>query len=334
MSGKKTGINSSLIDQFGRRHNYLRLSVTEKCNFRCSYCLPDNKHCNTSGEPLSPSEIGKIAMEFVRLGITKIRLTGGEPLFRKDFSSIADELGPLNVEKAITTNGALLDRYIENLKKNKFHTINISLDTLDPGKFKTITGNNNFKKVFHNILLALSAGIQVKINTVVIKHLNDQEILSFAALTKNLPLTVRFIEFMPFKDNDWNFGKIVSQDKILNILHMHHDVYPVERVDHTSPANYYSLGNHVGKIGIISTVSKPFCEACNRIRITSDGKIKNCLFGNGEIDLIQSIRENKNLSEILNQSLSQKSFQHGNKKLYKYSDKDEGQNRGMYAIGG
>lgn len=334
MSGKKTGINSSLLDRFGRKHNYLRFSVTENCNFRCSYCMPDNKHCSMPKEPLSPSEIGKIAMEFVRLGVTKIRLTGGEPLFRKDFSSIANELGALDAEKAITTNGALLDRYLKDLKKNNFHTINISLDTLNPEKFKTITGNNNFKKVFRNILLALDAGFQVKINTVVIKHLNDLELLDFAALTKDLPLTVRFIEFMPFKDNNWNFSKIVGQEKILDMLYTHHTVSPEKKVDPASPANYYSLSNHIGKIGIISTVSNPFCDTCNRIRITSDGKIRSCLFGMSEINLIQAIWEGKELSEILNQSLSQKSFQHGNKKLFKHNDKDEEQNRGMYAIGG
>ncbi len=336
MSGKKTNTEPGLTDRFGRIHNYLRISITEKCNFQCHYCMPDSKYCSYSDNNITASEIRQIASAFIKLGITKIRLTGGEPLIRNDFPDIVEELGKFNIHKAITTNGYLLDRYMPILKKNNFHTINISLDTLSGLKFKQITGTDKFDKVYNNLFIAVNEGFEVKLNTVLIRGVNDIEILDFAQLTKNLPLTVRFIEFMPFKDNNWDYNKIIGHDEILRTLSNHYLVKPVYLNSVSTPARYYKLGSNIGAIGIISTVTKPFCNNCNRIRITSDGKIKSCLFGLSEINLIDLLRNGRDITSVIKKSLEQKPLRHGDKKLLnlkktKGSDKH---NRGMYAIGG
>lgn len=336
MSGKKINTNSGLIDSFGRTHNYLRISITEKCNFLCNYCMPENKNCSFSKDILTASEIGQLASAFIELGINKIRLTGGEPLTRNDFSDIAKELGKFNIQKAITTNGFLLNRYYSVLQQNNFDAINISLDTLSRSKFKEITGTDNFEKVYSNLLLAVNKGFEVKVNTVLIRGVNDTEIIDFAKLTRNLPLTIRFIEFMPFRDNRWDYSKIVSHDEILQNLSKQYKIKPIENDAPVNPARYYKLGKNMGTIGIIGTVSKPFCNNCNRIRITADGKIKSCLFGHSELDLIEALRCDQDIKKVINKSLNNKPFQHGDNKFLDLnsSENPEDQNRGMYAIGG
>ena len=333
MSGKKINNASQLIDRFGRAHSYLRLSITENCNFRCLYCMPEQKDCHTNNNLLTPYEIEIIAKEFVKLGINKIRLTGGEPLVRKDFKDIASRLGKLEIEKAITTNGYLLDKHIEDLLSNNFRHVNISLDSLQPERFKEITQRNKFQKVVENLLLAISEGLDVKINAVIMKGFNDDELIDFARLTLSFPVSVRFIEFMPFKKNNWSFGRLVRQEEMLEILRREYNLQPYDDSGNY-PASYYKIPGSEGKIGIIGTVSKPFCDTCNRIRVTSDGKIKSCLFGTSELDLLYHLRNKEDLSGIIHSALSQKPFMHGDKNLIRNYEKPADETRGMYSIGG
>jgi len=206
-----------LTDTFGRKHNYLRISLTERCNLRCTYCMP------AAGIPLSPKEnimtyeeIYTIAQEFVAMGVTKIRLTGGEPLVRKGAAKIIEKLASLPVDLTLTTNGILVDQFIDLFKKCGITYLNVSLDSLDKRKNKEITRRAYFEKVYQNILLLIKEGFIVKVNCVLIKGFNDTEIIDFINLTKELPLHIRFIEFMPFDGNRWDITKMVSLQEILS----------------------------------------------------------------------------------------------------------------------
>ena len=208
-----TSNNTILADNFGRNHNYLRISLIEKCNLRCTYCMP------AEGILLSPKkdlmmadEIYVIAKTFVKNGVNKIRLTGGEPLLRKDFTEIITQLSSLETEISITTNGILIDKYLAVLKHLNVKKINLSLDTLVASKFQTITLRNQFEKVIDNLHLLLNNDFKIKINVVLIKGFNDNEIVDFIKLTQFLPLSIRFIEFMPFAGNEWDKSKMVTQD--------------------------------------------------------------------------------------------------------------------------
>lgn len=334
MPGKKTNNIHRLVDRFGREHTYLRMSVTDQCNFSCSYCNPLNQKCNANTSLLSHQEIGHITREFVKLGIKKIRLTGGEPLVRKDFNLIAEAIGTLNVEKAITTNGMLLNRYFSILKSNGFKTINISLDTLNSLKFKEITGSASFDRVFTNIMAAIKRGFRVKLNTVIMKGVNETEIVDFAQLTLKFPIDVRFIEFMPFADNNWNTEKLFAHKQILNILQSNFLLHKLTHDNINGPAHHYQIKNAKSKLGLISSVTNPFCNSCNRIRVTSDGKIKSCLFGVNEIDLKEAINNGLDISQLVLFSLSKKSLQHGGSKNLSSNSGYHINTRNMYAIGG
>jgi len=200
-----------LTDSFGRKHTYLRISLTERCNLRCTYCMPEE------GVPLLPKEhlmtadeIFEISKLFVEAGVNKIRFTGGEPLLRKDFPQILENLATLPISMSITTNGITIDRYIDLLKKHNVNTINLSLDTLDADKFKKITFRDYFQRVYDNIFKLIDEGFHVKINVVLMKGVNDNEIVDFINFTKQHLVTVRFIEFMPFDGNEWKREKTVS----------------------------------------------------------------------------------------------------------------------------
>ncbi|MCH8331473.1 MAG: radical SAM protein, partial [Bacteroidetes bacterium] len=206
-----------LKDQFGRTHDYLRISLTERCNLRCAYCMPPE------GVPLTPKEnlmtadeIFELARIHVGLGITKIRLTGGEPLVRKDVADIIEQLSTLDVKLTMTTNAVLIDKYLDLLWDNRMRSVNISLDTLDSNKFLAITKRDQFDRVWKNIESMLSKGFHVKLNCVAMKNFNEDEIIPFIELTREIPLHVRFIEFMPFDGNSWSWDRIISLEDILN----------------------------------------------------------------------------------------------------------------------
>lgn len=323
----------ALIDRFGRHHNYLRLSITDACNFACSYCMPNNKQCELSGDIMSAKEIISLADAFTNFGVDKIRLTGGEPTVRSDFEDILNGLGELNVKLALTTNGYLLDRHFNTLRKNDVSQINISLDTLNKDKFKSITKRNAFDKVYSNLILASKTGFEVKLNAVIMRGVNNNELYEFAKLTQHNPITVRFIEFMPFKDNNWNFGKTFSEDDIIRQLSERYKLTPVDFTSNET-ANYYRINEGIGKIGIISSISKPFCNNCNRIRVMADGKMKNCLFGNKEFDLIEAHRKGNDLKQAIQQALAQKDLYHGGNSSINQSSPVIGDKRNMHSIGG
>lgn len=331
MCGNRTNKDTLLKDNFGRIHNYLRISITDACNFTCTYCMPNKKQCPPTTQ-MTALNISNIAGQFVCLGVNKIRLTGGEPLLRKDLTEILNSLSALPVELALTTNGRLLDLYFPLLKSSKLRKINISLDSLRSEIFKNITGRNDFDRVYSNILEAIKLGFNVKLNAVIIKGVNDSEINDFAQLSIDYPISVRFIEFMPFRDNNWSFESIIRTQEIVDLLKQ---TFPLDKISNSFPetADNYRIKGAKGNIGFISTVSNPFCNSCNRIRITSDGKLKTCLLGTNEIDLLSLIRTDKDIKPIIQQAIATKLLVHDGNNPFSNNPSD-GHNRTMYSIGG
>ena len=328
-----------LTDSYQRAHSYLRISLIERCNLRCTYCMPEH------GIPLSPrsqimtyEEIYQIASIFVRNGVTKIRLTGGEPLIRKDIDVILKKLASLNVELSITTNAILVDRFIDILKENGIRNINASLDSLDPEKFKHITRRNNFEKVFNNVHLLLKEGFQVKLNVVLIKDFNEEEIIDFINLTKDWSIVVRFIEFMPFNGNKWDRSKLVSHASIMSRVYKIFSKANIIRLKDApnDTSKNYKVSDYKGSFAVISTVTNPFCDSCNRLRLTANGKLKNCLFSSEENDLLTQLRAGKSIEGIIQKSvLMKKKIRSGMNTDVSFSEvKRHSENRSMIAIGG
>ncbi|MCF8323189.1 MAG: GTP 3',8-cyclase MoaA, partial [Flavobacterium sp.] len=291
-----------LTDTFGRNHNYLRISLIEKCNLRCTYCMPaDGIALSPKASLMTAEEIFAIAQIFVNNGVDKIRLTGGEPLLRKDFPEIVTQLSQLNTEISITTNGILIDKHIGVLKQYNIKKINLSLDTLVPAKFQTITLRNQFEKVLDNLHLLLNHDFKIKVNVVLIKGFNDDEIIDFIKLTQFLPVSIRFIEFMPFAGNDWDRSKMLSQQEILEQLPLHFPASVIEKLvdEKNFTACEFKIKNYLGSFGIISSITNPFCDGCNRIRLTANGRIKNCLFSNSETDLHTPFRNGEPLEDVI-----------------------------------
>jgi len=327
-----------LKDTFGREHTYLRISLTELCNLRCTYCMPaDGIKLSPKSHIMTYEEIYTIAKEFVAHGVTKIRLTGGEPLVRKDAALIMEKLATLPVELSITTNGVVVDKFIEHFKKCGIKTINVSLDSLDASKNKSITRRDYFTKVYHNIELLVKEGFLVKLNCVLIKGFNDTEIIDFIELTKNQPLHIRFIEFMPFDGNKWNMEKLVSLEEILKQVHVHYDTSSFMRLNDkpNDTAKNYQIKGYKGTFAVISSVTNPFCDSCNRIRLTANGQLKNCLFSTTESDLLTPLREGKSIATVIEKVvLSKKKTRNGMDTLEKFKDPNSHNNRSMIAIGG
>ncbi|MFA9189223.1 GTP 3',8-cyclase MoaA [Flavobacterium magnesitis] len=331
--------NTILTDDFGRKHNYLRISLIEKCNLRCTYCMPAEGIALTpKKELMTADEVFAIAQTFVNKGVDKIRLTGGEPLLRKDFPEIIEKLAQLETEISITTNGILIDRHIEVLKQFKVRKINLSLDTLVAAKFNTITLRNQFEKVIDNLHLLLNNDFKVKVNVVLIKGFNENEIIDFINLTEFLPISIRFIEFMPFAGNQWDRSKMVSQTEILNQLSAHFSESNLEKLqdEKNFTAREFKIKNYLGSFGIISSITNPFCDGCNRIRLTANGKIKNCLFSNSETDLLTPYRNGEAIESIIASAIkNKKKVRAGMTTLEDVDNPVLNQdNRSMIAIGG
>ena len=328
-----------LTDTHQRQHNYLRISLTERCNLRCSYCMPlEGVQLSPAKHLMNANEIYSIAKIFVNLGVTKIRLTGGEPLVRKDFPRILERLSSLNVDLSITTNAVSIDRYLIQLKKAQVETINVSLDTLDAEKYQKITFRNYFNRVYQNILTLIAEGFKVKINAVLMRGINEDEILSFIKFTKNLPVVFRFIEFMPFNGNQWSREKIISFNEIMRKIKKE---YPSNQITRTKDApndtsKNYAIKGYRGSFAIISTVTNPFCDSCNRIRLTADGKLKNCLFSKNESDLLTAFRKKEDLEEIIAKNINNKfAVRSGMSSPQLFDDpKKHKHNRSMITIGG
>lgn len=324
-----------LTDKFNRIHDYLRISITDNCNFRCTYCMPDENISFLKQQCLmSSDEIFAISKTFVDLGVNKIRLTGGEPLLRKDFGEIILKLSLLPIKIGITTNGLLIHKFLNEIVKSNISSINISLDSLNSEKFKFITQRNHFDKVWENIMLCLSKNIHVKLNVVIIKGTNDNELLDFVKLTKNLPIHIRFIEFMPFDQNNWSPQKVLSNHKALEIIKEKFSLFKLNDKRNDTDKKFGIFG-HSGSISFISTLSDSFCSNCNRLRITADGKMKNCLFGKDELDIISAFRKGENIIPIIQKSISLKHEKLGGQfDDYNIIEPNVLKNRSMIKIGG
>ncbi len=290
-------------DSFGRKIDNIRVSVTDRCNFRCRYCMPEEGMTWLGhAEILSYEEITRVVGILVRMGLRKVRLTGGEPLMRRELPELVKRLHALDGldDIALTTNGYFLAEQAAPLARAGLRRINVSLDSLDPVTFETMARRSYLDRVLAGIEAAHDAGIgPVKLNVVLIRGINDGEIAGFAELARTRPFVVRFIEFMPIGEGDgWSNDRVVTTDEVLGTLRrLGHETVPVVS-DGTHPAERYRFADGKGEIGFISSVSHPFCASCNRIRLTSDGKLRTCLFSLDETDLKGPLRAGADDSKI------------------------------------
>lgn len=278
-----------LIDTYGRRINYLRLSVTDRCNLRCSYCMPAQGVPKVGhGEVLSYEEMYRVAREAVALGIEKIRITGGEPLVRKGVVQFLGRLSQLPglKELVLTTNGVLLKEMALPLRRAGVQRLNISLDSLQPPLFAAITRRGELSRVLEGIAAAEKAGFAaLKINMVVMRGVNDQELLDFAALTLEKPYLIRFIEYMPtLRERGWQRLSVSGQE-ILERIAGRYQLLPVVGGELAGPSRNFRIKGAIGGIGVITPVSGHFCDSCNRIRVTSTGVVRSCLFSGSGVEL-------------------------------------------------
>ncbi len=293
-----------LTDGFHRCLNYLRLSVTDRCNLRCMYCMPQTAFSwMPADEILSYEEILKVCRVLADLGVEKVRLTGGEPLVRKDLERLIGGMADLPgiKELCLTTNGVLLERSARSLYDAGIRHINISLDSLVPGKYKYITGFDLFEQVWAGLHAALETGFSpVKINCVIMKGVNDDEIVDMASLCLRFPLEIRFIEFMPIgEDSFWDPGRLMTNDQVKKVIEQ--DLGTLHEVGNPGgggPAVIYTLDGAIGKLGFISPMSHHFCATCNRLRLTADGRLRLCLFSDREVDIRSIIRKGISLEEL------------------------------------
>ncbi|OPY06531.1 MAG: Cyclic pyranopterin monophosphate synthase [Syntrophus sp. PtaB.Bin001] len=308
----------ALPDKHQRTINYLRLSVTDRCNLRCVYCMPEEgMQFIPHREILTYEEILRIVRLCVANGIRKIRLTGGEPLVRRDILSFIEKLCKIEnlKEVALTTNGVLLKEMAGDLKRCGVSRINVSMDTLKPEKFNSITRRNLFDRVWEGIEEAESVGLTpVKLNAVVIRGVNDDEILDFARLTYKKPYHVRFIELMPLGEADARMQGFVSSNEILEQISSLGPVTLEKSALMSGPAVMYSLEGAKGKIGFIGALSNHFCNTCNRLRLTADGALRGCLFSDQETDFKSPLRAGKDdayLQELIRNTILNKPEGHG-----------------------
>lgn len=323
-------------DSFNRVHDYLRISLTDNCNLRCFYCMPEEEYEFTPASRLMQAgEIEELAKVFVRLGVKKIRLTGGEPLVRKDAAEIILALSKLPVQLTITTNATRLHHFLPTLQQAGIRSINVSLDTLQTEKFQLITRRDQFSTVYNNILSLIDAGIHAKVNVVVMKGMNDNEISDFIAWTKNTPVHVRFIEFMPFSGNHWTSNKVFTWQQILELIGTRYDYIRLNDEEHDT-AKKYMVPGHAGTFAVISTMSAPFCSTCNRLRLTADGKMKNCLFSKEETDLLTALRNGEVIEPLIHQNISKKAEALGGQfnTDFEHLEAEAIKNRSMITIGG
>ncbi len=289
-------MNSHLRDSFGRTISNLRISVTDRCNFRCRYCMPeDGMIWMERNELLTFEEIIRIAGIFTHLGVTKFRLTGGEPLMRRSLPDLVCKLRTITGVRdiAITTNGYFLPDQAEALVRAGLNRVNISMDSLDPKVFTSMVRRNHFARVYKGLEIVENLGVRpIKINVVLIRGINDGEIEDFVLMARRRPFIIRFIEFMPLgADDGWSKNRVIPTREILDRIAAMGGppLIPVERHGE-QPADRYRFEDGKGEIGFISSVSEPFCTHCNRVRITPEGKLRTCLFSHHETDLKSLLR--------------------------------------------
>ena len=283
-----------LVDTFGRVHNNLRISVTDRCNLRCTYCMPEEVVFLDRGELLTFEEITRFVEIAAPLGIDKIRLTGGEPLMRRDLPRLVSMLVavPGIRDIGLTTNGILLADQAQAFFDAGLRRINISLDTLNPERFRQLTRRDGLDRVIAGILAAKKAGFEpIKINAVSIRGITEQEVIPLARFARQYGLEMRFIEYMPIGADHWERGKVYFAHEIMEQLEREvTPLVPVEDYDPRAPAMEFRYTDGGGNIGIIASVSRPFCLSCNRLRLTAEGKLRNCLFALDEVDIKPLLR--------------------------------------------
>jgi len=308
-----------LTDRFGRMHWYLRVSVTERCNIRCQYCMPEEGvPLFQKNEILTFEEISTLVSWFAESGVRKIRFTGGEPTIRKNLDQLVSMINQIpGIETiAMTTNGILLKEQLPDLVKAGMTQFNISLDTLSREKFNKISLRDDFDRVMESIDFALNfPGIEVKINSVAMKNVNDDELVQMIDYFKSYPVELRFIEFMPFAGNHWNHDKFISLAEQKSIIEPHFKLNNLGYSDFgTGTSHRYSLEGFPLVVGFISSLTDQFCSTCSRIRLTADGMFKSCLFENSEIDLKQPLRNGISKDDMMNliyNKIIQKKESHG-----------------------
>ena len=303
-------ITQPLVDTFGRHHNNLRISVTDRCNIRCFYCMPaDNVEFMQRSELLTFEEIERFVCVAVPLGVEKVRLTGGEPLVRRDLDKLVAKIAAIpGIEDiGLTTNGILLPEQAQRLFDAGLRRINISLDALDPVRFREITRRDGYEKVLEGIQTARDVGFDpVKVNAVSVRGVTEDQLVPFGRFARESGVEVRFIEFMPLDaDNAWERNKVLFGYEIIEKLSSEiMPLVPSEDQNLSAPATNFVFEDGIGRIGLIASVSQPFCKSCNRFRLTADGKLRNCLFsleetdvkaiirgGNSDADIARAIRE-------------------------------------------
>jgi len=326
-------------DQFGREIDYLRISVTDRCNLRCLYCMPaEGIHSIGHKDILTFEEIEMVCRCVSQLGIRKIKLTGGEPLVRKGFTDLVREIKKLpNIEEVtLTTNGILLGDYLDELKEAGLDRINISLDTLDRDKFREITRLGDLDKVLFAIKKACTMGFKsIKINSLIMKEWNQKEVAKLAQLAKDYPVSVRFIEMMPI-GNGKGFRPVYQEEIMKNLETVYGPMKPYNEKIGNGPASYYEIDGFQGKIGFISAVSHEFCDDCNRIRITADGNLKLCLQYKNVLnikELIERGTTQEQLTEMIQTAIFLKPKKHEFNDLESQVC-DEKETKNMAQIGG
>ena len=298
-----------LVDSFGRVHNNLRISVTDRCNIRCTYCMPESVRFLPRKDLLTFEEIERFVRVAAGLGIDKVRLTGGEPLVRRDLPKLVEMLAavPGIKDVGLTTNGILLAPMARALRDAGLRRINVSLDTMDPARFRELTRRDGWEQVIEGILAAKAVGFDpVKLNAIAMKGVTEDDVVPLARFAREHALELRFIEYMPLDaGNLWDRGKVLFAAEILERLAQGiGPLAPSPNQDPRAPAMDYDYVDGGGRVGLIASVSRPFCASCNRVRLTADGKLRNCLFALEETDLRPLFRQNEPNDEALARALS------------------------------
>ncbi len=322
-------------DRFGRQIDYLRISVTDRCNLRCIYCMPEKGiKLFPHSEILSYEEIIRLTRIFASTGIKKIRITGGEPLIRKNISYLVEKISEIDGinDIAITTNGILLKNLATELARAGLKRVNVSLDTLKEDKFELITKMKGLKDVLGGIEKCMELGLSpLKINVVLIKGVNDEEVFDFVKMTENMPVHVRFIEYMPWgRVENWGMDKLIdTKEAMEKIAKEFGELIPIETFS-GGPAINFRINNFKGVIGFINPVSSHFCNLCNRIRLTADGKIRLCLFSEREIDIKSYVRSrsDEEIKAVVEEAIFNKPQRHN------LSEHIKAHQREMNQIGG
>lgn len=300
-------------DKFGREINYLRVSITDRCNLRCKYCMPDGIEKKSMSEILTYEEIEMVCKIAAQNGISKIKITGGEPLVRKGSVGFIKRLKKIpGIEQVtLTTNGVLLEEYAVELKNSGVDAINISLDTLDAKMYKEITGQPRLIDVKNGIEKVLSLSIPVKINSVLLKDKNDNQWESLLELAKKSPVDVRFIEMMPIGAGR-GYAPISNEELMQKIREKYGEITREDRIHGNGPACYYRIPGFVGSIGFISAIHGKFCESCNRLRLTAEGQLKPCLCYEEAVDLRKSLRcqDESTLEQEIRKAINEKPSAH------------------------